>query len=654
MHKYRTIPQVRHTFGGRSQRTSIPLTLGAETGEGITAIARLMLLFLVLGGLSVRLSLAQEGEAQPPLVEPAKSGTSETVTEEDQVDLTFAAESQGIFVGINNFRDPKFTRVLFAVDDAIDLAYLFAIELRLIDPGKVTLCLVGEPQKRDSTERLQKLIDAKALVKKTASLTGIYEQLDKQSEEAGRNGLLIVFFSTHGFSMKGTGDFLVVNNTLSQHMEHTSIPQTEVIDTISRSKTLRKILLIDACREQLYAYDESRGPEEYGTGTRPEPSPAFSKALAEATGLVTLNAAPIGGYAYGDPKKKNGVFTTALLDGLHGKAKPDERGFITVQTLTKYVNDKVLDWLDENHHPHSSNRGIGAFDPFNEGLARMPLAVVNPSVDSVYTARRDKALKNLASNINSPISGKMYDDIHDILFANLSLPDVNRLQPRRLELIGELELYDGKPRAQRVLFDYFEPRRKYLLSLIGKKPWFHFFHPRAIGTVGLRIGGIFPQEKNIGRIFSKGSDARILSGTAPSVEVTFKPITLNKLIRTLAKNSDSQLSLFFSWPKFLSPATSDTSESGRNGVLTALFLESEWSLPKRVYILGGVGSWFIKFNYAGLTESLDVNPILKLGIGSKIGTFKSGRLSIEGDYLGLKGPTFFVNSFLIKLGYTLF
>src|SRR5438128_7050913 len=68
--------------------------------------------------------------------------------------------SAGLFVGVRTFSaDSSLTEVRYAVDDAIGLAYAFAIEprSRLVDPSHVVLALSGEPQKDESRTRLETL-----------------------------------------------------------------------------------------------------------------------------------------------------------------------------------------------------------------------------------------------------------------------------------------------------------------------------------------------------------------------------------------------------------------------------------------------------------------------------------------------------------------
>jgi len=126
------------------------------------------------------------------------------------------AESAGLFVGISRFDDPRFDQIPFAVDDAVDLASLFAHELRLISPEKIVLGLAGEPHKPESVERLRRLLDAGARREK-AHQTDIYAHLDAQRLAAGRAGLFVAAIATHGFSDQGD-DFLVAANSLKRRI----------------------------------------------------------------------------------------------------------------------------------------------------------------------------------------------------------------------------------------------------------------------------------------------------------------------------------------------------------------------------------------------------------------------------------------------------
>src|SRR5689334_16616427 len=58
--------------------------------------------------------------------------------------------SAGLFVGVSTFEDERILEIPYAVDDAVDLAHLFAIELGLVAPERAVLLLAGEAKKAAS------------------------------------------------------------------------------------------------------------------------------------------------------------------------------------------------------------------------------------------------------------------------------------------------------------------------------------------------------------------------------------------------------------------------------------------------------------------------------------------------------------------------
>ncbi len=139
------------------------------------------------------------------------------------------AASAGLFVGISRFEDPLFAEVLFAVDDAIDLAYLFALDLSLILSDRIVLALAGEPRKEISAKRLDALLVAGAR-KISPRQTDLYIHLDMQRRAAGTAGLLIVALATHGFSDQGC-DYLVASDSLKRRIVRTGVRSTSCSTT---------------------------------------------------------------------------------------------------------------------------------------------------------------------------------------------------------------------------------------------------------------------------------------------------------------------------------------------------------------------------------------------------------------------------------------
>jgi hypothetical protein len=93
--------------------------------------------------------------------------------------------------------------------------------------------------------------------------------------------------------------------------------------------------------------------------------------LADIDGTVVFAAAAAGNYAYDDDVRRNGVFTAAVIDGLQCQAPTDATGFVTVDTLSAYVDNRVLQWLRRNRH----HEGTRATQLFCEGKSKtMPLS----------------------------------------------------------------------------------------------------------------------------------------------------------------------------------------------------------------------------------------------------------------------------------------
>jgi hypothetical protein len=273
-------------------------------------------------------------------------------------------DSVALFVGIREFdKDLTLTKVRYAVDDAIDLAHAFSFNrnTRLVDPKRVILALNGEPQNPESARYLKDLIAAGAAVK-SANHTDILMHLENQARAVGQNGILIVGFATHGVNDDGIQHLLAADSLL-QHLG-TTISEVDVREIVSRARVRRAFILLDACRRQLTSDTRSGQPD-------PRSAAAMMRKLANIEGTVVFAAAAAGNYAYDDDVRRNGVFSAAVIDGLQCAAPTDDNGFVTVDTLSTYVDNHVLQWLRK----HQRHEGSRATQLFCEGKSKtMPLS----------------------------------------------------------------------------------------------------------------------------------------------------------------------------------------------------------------------------------------------------------------------------------------
>jgi hypothetical protein len=289
------------------------------------------------------------------------------VREQQQFD---PAMSAGLFVGISNFVDSRgepsaeIQRIPYAVDDAVDLAGLFAIDLGLIDPRRIHVALSGKPTKKQTVATLATLRKAGAEVV-DASYHTLITQLDAVRAQAGAQGMLVTSFATHGYNNKGN-DRLLCQDSLMSHLDMTSLPLQELLTRVAGAPgARRRVVFVDACREVLVI----------GRGLRAEAmAESFKAAMSSARGTVVLSATVVGGYSYDNHVEKNGVFTSCVLKGLRGEAASDEHGFVTPRTLAAYVHQGVRSWV-VNNRAGQLQESTGISVQLDGAGAEMPLAV---------------------------------------------------------------------------------------------------------------------------------------------------------------------------------------------------------------------------------------------------------------------------------------
>lgn len=276
-----------------------------------------------------------------------------------------AAQSVALFVGARNFSDDNsLETVPYAVDDAVDLAFTFALDPRvaLVRPERVVLALSDPtPRKPISRRRLAELKRRGATVT-SATQTQILKALNQQAGAVKPDGIFIVSFASHGFSNDGA-QYLLAANSLFHEWRQTAIPAARIFDLVAKSGAARSLILVDACRERVRR-QRSASPE-------PLSAAPFLERMAHTEGQVVLYAAAAGKWAYDDDLRQNGVFTSAVLDGLQCRAGHDPGGIVTIDTLSTAVERNVLDWIRTNRDPFLRNATQISVD----GAARlMPVA----------------------------------------------------------------------------------------------------------------------------------------------------------------------------------------------------------------------------------------------------------------------------------------
>jgi hypothetical protein len=270
------------------------------------------------------------------------------------------SQSAALCIGVASFPKDSTLEIPYAADDAVDLAYKFAMDprVRLVPPERVVIALSGPPRKDISKKRLQELLEAGAK-KEPAGPSDILRLLEKQAAKAGPGGILIVSVASHGFTRDGVQHILGSSSILEY--PETALQMPRLLEIAARSAALRSLLLIDSCRNRLTE----------GTRGSPAIAPSITR-MNRTSGQIVFSAATTGGYAYeGDG---NGVFTKAVLDGMSCMASL-ERGAVTFRTLQTFVEREVRMWIRK--HRNTSIRAATHVS-MDGSSQNMPLSICVP------------------------------------------------------------------------------------------------------------------------------------------------------------------------------------------------------------------------------------------------------------------------------------
>jgi Caspase domain len=154
----------------------------------------------------------------------------------------------------------------------------------------------------------------------------------RQLLEGKPQSTFLFAFSGHGFQLKDPSsgkdrNYLVTLGVTRERLAEEALPFEDVEKLMSESGARRKVILIDACRNDPNAKD-TNGPRTFAQ-------------LQESEGTSILLSTRPGGFSYEDRELGHGIFTYYLLEGMRGKAAGKD-GFVTFYDLEKYVEKSVV------------------------------------------------------------------------------------------------------------------------------------------------------------------------------------------------------------------------------------------------------------------------------------------------------------------------
>ncbi len=275
-----------------------------------------------------------------------------------------------LIVGIDGYEDPQINKLEAASNDAKEL-------------GAALISYGGFP--RDQVF----ILTSDGLPRNRPSRGNILRRLSIFHGLVPAEGLLVVAFAGHGIERGSHAYLLPSDAQMSENMallEETAI-NVEVIKTWIRNTGVGQVLMIiDACRTDPIA---GRGDEENVLTEAYTRGFSFDVRNKEVSAFATLYATDIGHRAYENSERKQGYFTSALVEGLKGGAA-NENGEVTLGRLVRYLEETV---------PKQISRDLG------KDKKQRPFAVIEGyKADELVIAL---APLKVASNASTPAADQM-------------------------------------------------------------------------------------------------------------------------------------------------------------------------------------------------------------------------------------------------------
>lgn len=266
-----------------------------------------------------------------PRILSAEPGVMGPLPKEIRAVTGMAREStDGLFIGVDAIvsktKSGAVSKAMpYATDDAVDLAYLFAIELELIEPNRVTIALSSQPSKPSSRNKLQDIIRRGARLT-DARMETISQHLAAYKGYTLPDGALIAAVFA---PVTGAQSAALVCQDSQADKPATYLSLSLLKSSIAESKYPRSFLLLDTLRRS----------EDATTPLINLPRSSLNTSLSSNTVAVLLPIDVIKGLDI-DARQKNGSTTIDILNALKDATSTDARGVMTVAELAADVETR--------------------------------------------------------------------------------------------------------------------------------------------------------------------------------------------------------------------------------------------------------------------------------------------------------------------------
>lgn len=249
--------------------------------------------------------------------EPAADSKAIGITEAVQM-IPSEMQTPGryaLLIGVSDYQDERVPDLPACVNDAQSLKNV------LLDP------MHGMFLPENVTLLLNEKVTGKEVV----------DALDKISRKAGKDDLVIVFFSGHGAVDERGRSYWVMHDTDITRLRATALPENDITELTDQIKSNRLVMLIDSCYAASTAQIggskslldlKSLYPQFTGQGRV-----AITASKGDQLSVV-IKDKQHPGYGFS-------AFSWNIISGLKGDGDADHDGVVTVSELWDYVKDRT-------------------------------------------------------------------------------------------------------------------------------------------------------------------------------------------------------------------------------------------------------------------------------------------------------------------------
>ena len=257
-------------------------------------------------------------------------------------------------------------------------------------------------------------------------------------DEAGRDDLVILYFSGHGIKDDNGRLYLVTTDSRKRRLASTAISTQFIREQLDHCHSRSKVVILDCCYAGAFPEGVIRGDDSVDI---------LNKLSGRGSAVMTATSAigyAIEGSVSPTVTEVNGiapsVFTGALIDGLAtGSADQDGDGLISIDELYDYVYNKVRDAVPQQKpgwHGNIEGTLYVATSPRGPRPAELP-AELSAAVQNPLPSVRIAVVRDLVTMCAGAHAGTVAA-VHTALI-KLADDDSRRVAATALEALEEIE-----------------------------------------------------------------------------------------------------------------------------------------------------------------------------------------------------------------------